>query len=62
MFNVSGEIEGDKLKLTIDLSAKARDAARPSKSGKTRLLASTQSFVRFGDASVGLNCTIKPET
>lgn len=55
---VSGRIEGDKLVLTIDISAKAREAAEPSKSGKTKVLASTRGFTRFGDVAVSLNATI----
>ena len=62
MINLRGEIEGDELVLRIDLSAKARAAAAPSKSGKTKLLATTNSFIRFGDVAVNLNATIKLES
>lgn len=55
---VSGKIEGDKLVLTIDISKAAREAAEPSKSGKTKVLASTRGFTRFGDVAVSLNATI----
>lgn len=55
---VQGKIEGDKLVLTIDISKAAREAASPSKSGKTVLLASTGGFTRFGDVSVSLNATL----
>ncbi len=54
----TGEIKGDELILKIDVSAIARENARPSKSGKSRLLASTNGFMRFGDVSVNLNATI----
>lgn len=56
--NVSGKIEGDKLVLTIDISKAARDAAGPSKSGKTKLIASTAGFTGYGDVKVSLNATI----
>ena len=55
---VKGEIKGDTLVLTIDISKAARDAAEPSKSGKTKVLASTRGFTRFGDVAVSLNATI----
>lgn len=56
--NLSGEIKGDKLVLTIDLSKMAREAVQPSKSGKTLLLATSNGFARFGDVSVSLNATL----
>lgn len=55
---VSGKMEGDKLILTIDCSKAAREAAAPSKSGKTLVLATTGGFTRFGDVSVSLNATL----
>jgi hypothetical protein len=56
--NVKGEMKGDTLVLFIDTSAKAREGAKESKSGKTRLLASTSGFTGFGDVKVSLNATI----
>lgn len=56
--NVHGEIKGDKLVLTIDVSAAAREKAGPSKSGKSRVLATTSGFTRFGDVGVSLNVTM----
>lgn len=56
--NVKGEMKGDILFLTIDTSKVAREAAKDSKSGKTRLLASTSGFSNFGDIKVSLNATI----
>lgn len=50
--------EGDKLVITIDTSKAARDAAQPSQSGKTRVLATTRGFTRYGDVGVSLNVTI----
>lgn len=55
---VQGKIEGDKLVLTIDVSKAAREAAQPSKSGKTVILATTGGFTRFGDVAVSLNATL----
>ena len=60
--SVHGEIKGDKLILTIDVSAAAMQAAQPSKSGKTRVLASTNGFTRFGEVSVSLNATLPAAT
>ena len=59
--SVQGKIEGNVLTLTIDVSKAARDAATASKSGKTRILASTGGFTRFGDVSVSLNATLPME-
>ena len=56
--NVKGEIKGDTLVLFIDVSAKARESAKESKSGKTRILATTSGFTGFGDVKVSLNATI----
>ncbi len=56
--NVKGEIKGDTLVLTIDISKAARDAAKDSKSGKSKILATTSGFTGFGDIKVSLNATI----
>jgi hypothetical protein len=56
--NVKGEIKGDLLILTIDVSKATKDAAQPSKSGKTKLIATTSGFTGFGDVKVSLNATI----
>lgn len=56
--NVKGEIKGDVLILSIDISKAAREAAQDSKSGKTRILATTSGFTGFGDVKVSLNATI----
>jgi hypothetical protein len=55
---IKSEMKGDQLILTIDVSKAARDVATVSKSGKTRVLATTNGFTRFGDVSVSLNCTL----
>lgn len=56
--NVKGEIKGDLLVLTIDISKATKDAAQPSKSGKTKIIATTSGFTGFGDVKVSLNATI----
>ncbi len=56
--NVKGEIKGDLLVITVDISKAAREAAQPSKSGKTKILATTSGFTGFGDVKVSLNATI----
>lgn len=53
------KLEGDKLIITIDVSEKAIAAAQPSKSGKTRLLASTNGFTNYGQVGLSLNATVK---
>lgn len=52
------EMRGDMLVIEIDCSAAARERAPDSKSGKTRLLATTSGFSKIGDVSVSLNVTI----
>lgn len=56
--NVKGEMKGDVLTLVIDCSKTARDNAKPSSSGKTKILATTSGFTGFGDIKVSLNATI----
>lgn len=56
--NIKGEVKGDTLVLFIDISKAAREAAQPSKSGKTKILATTSGFTGFGDIKVSLNATI----
>lgn len=50
--------EGDKLVITIDVSKAALAAAAPSKSGKTKIVSSTNGFTRVGPVSLSLNATI----
>lgn len=40
------KVTGDKLVITVDLSKKAQDEAQPSKSGKSRVLGSTNGNVQ----------------
>jgi hypothetical protein len=57
--NVKGEVKDGKLYLEIDVSDKAKAAAVDSKSGKTKVLASTGGFTSFGaGVKVSLNATI----
>jgi hypothetical protein len=56
--SVKGEVKGDFLILTIDISKSARENATLSQSQKTRILASTRGFTRFGDVAVSVNATI----
>lgn len=55
MLNITQEIKGDKLILTVDLSQRHG----PSSSGKTTIVASTQGNAKvggkFGDVAFGLN-------
>lgn len=55
---VSGRIEGDLLILTVNMSKAAIEAALPSASGKTKVLASTRGFTGFGPVKVSLNATV----
>jgi hypothetical protein len=61
MTNVHVERKGDKLVLTIDISDAMRAKAEPSKSGKTKVLASTHGFtpVEGVGISLNLNATVK---
>ena len=56
--SVQAEMKGDTLVITIDTSKAARDKAQPSKSGKTKVLATTGGFTRIGDVSISLNATL----
>lgn len=58
MANVRGEIKGDMLVLTIDISKATLQGAKPSSSGKTLMVATTSGFTTFGDVKVSLNATI----
>ena len=57
--NVKGSIKDGILTLVIDVSDKAKAAAQPSKSGKTKVLASTGGFTSFGEGvKISLNATV----
>ena len=57
------KIEGDKLVITIDVSKAAFEAATPSTSGKTKVVASTRGFSTYqtpnGMVGLSLNATTK---
>lgn len=59
---VQGELNGDVLTLRIDCSAEARARAEDSKSGKTRILATTRGFAKVKDISYSVNVTIPKDT
>lgn len=59
MTNVQHKIDGNKLILTIDISAEKLAAAEPSKSGKTKVVASTHGFTNLGNVGVSLNVTTR---
>ena len=51
------ELKGDTLIITVDVSEKALKGAPKSASGKTRVVATTRGFARYGKVAVGLNVT-----
>lgn len=57
------EVKGDKLVITIDVSADAIKSAAPSQSGKSRVVASTRGFANYstphGVVGLSLNATTK---
>lgn len=59
MRNVDFQVQGDKLVITIDTGKTAREAAEPSSTGKTHLLATSGGYtLRHKDVAVMLNATI----
>lgn len=62
MRNVTTRIEKDRLTIEIDVGPAALKAAPPSKSGKTKVIASTEGNVVVDEASgltLGLNLYTK---
>lgn len=57
------EVNGDKMVITIDVSAAALKAALPSSTGKTRTVATTHGFSRYqtpaGEVALSLNASTK---
>jgi hypothetical protein len=51
------EQKGGQIIVTIDMGRAAIQEAKPSSSGKTRLVASTNGFRRVGPVSISLNVT-----
>lgn len=56
--NCTGEVKGDKLILTVDISEAALKAAAPSSQGKTLIVGGTGGFTGFGKVKASLNVTI----
>lgn len=60
--NINTTIEGNQLVIRMDVSAKALADARPSSSGKTRIVASTEGNIKIdtpnGVVTVGINAYI----
>jgi len=59
MTNVQVKKQGDTLVLTIDISATARAAAEVSKSGKTKVLATTHGFTNYEGVGISLNAVVR---
>lgn len=60
MHNVSHEVKGDKLLITVDISAATVSAAPRSASGKTKLVGSTGGAVSIqGGLTYSLNIMAK---
>lgn len=57
------KVNGDKLVITIDISADSMKNAAPSASGKSRVVASTRGFANYstpnGIVGLSLNATTK---
>ena len=52
------KILGDKMIITIDISKESLDAAQPSKSGKSKIVAGTGGFQKIGPVKVSLNVIV----
>ena len=59
MTNCKIEQKGETLLITIDTSEATRKAAAPSKSGKTKVLASTHGFVNYAGVGLSINATVR---
>ena len=67
MRNVSTEVKGDKLIVTMDIGKAALQGAPPSASGKTKLVATTGGALAIsmpngsaGSLSLAINLMLKP--
>jgi uncharacterized protein YaaQ len=58
MSNYTAEVRDGKLVIIVDVSAKAIEGAQLSKSEKSKLLASTRGFTRFGNVALSMNVTV----
>jgi hypothetical protein len=52
------EQNGDEIIVKIDVSELALKDAKPSSTGKTLMVATTNGFTRMGRFSLNLNCTM----
>lgn len=59
MKNITVKRVGDNLVLTIDISKAALDAATPSASGKSKVVASTHGNTSIEGVTIGVNAYIK---
>ena len=59
MTNCKIEQKGETLLITIDTSDATRKAAQPSKSGKTKVLATTHGFTNYNGIGISLNATVR---
>lgn len=59
MTNCKVETKGDLILITIDASDAARKSANASKSGKTKVLASTHGFANYNGVGISLNATVR---
>jgi hypothetical protein len=57
MHNISYEVKGDKLTITVDVGKATQAAAPPSASGKTALVASTGGFTGLPNG-MSLSCIV----
>lgn len=59
MNNVQATVEGNTLVLRVDISDEAKAKAPYSKSGKTKLVASSGGFQKAGNVSFSVNVSSK---
>ena len=52
------QVRGEKIVITIDISKAALDAAQPSKTGKSKIVAGTGGFQKVGPVKVSLNVIV----
>lgn len=55
--NYDAKIQDGKLVIIVDVSEKALAAAEPSKSGKSKVVATTRGFTGFGKVKLSMNVT-----
>lgn len=57
--SVTKSADGNSLIVTIDISKKARDAAQPSSTGKTLVVATSNGYAQYEGINVSLNATLR---